>query len=215
MRSISKYACLVLLLGAGLPACRAQSWEAGVLGGGSVYKNASATSPFGSGDVGFKPGAAVGAWVGSSMSKFVGGELRYEYLRGDLKASSGGTEETFSGEAHAIHYDFVMHFAPTGAKIRPFVAGGGGVKIYLGTGAPSVSQPLDRLVLLTHVHETKGLGSVGGGIKAAISKRALVRLEVHDFITPFPRQVIAPAAGGKISGLLHDIVFMGGIAITF
>ena len=206
---------MVLLLGAGLPACRAENWEAGVLGGAGFYKNASVTGPAGSADVGFKSGGAAGAYVGGSMTRFIGGELRYEYLFGDLKASSGGTEETFSGDAHALHYDFLMHFAPTGAKIRPFVAAGGGVKFYLGTGAPSVTQPLDRLVLLTHVHETKGMGSVGAGIKAAVSKRALVRFEIHDFITPFPRQVIAPAAGAKISGLLHDIVIMGGLAITF
>jgi len=102
-----------------------------------------------------------------------------------------------------------------GCALDAFVAAGGGVKIFLGTGSPSVSQPLDKIVLLTHTHEVKGLGSVGAGLKAAVSKRAMVRLEVHDFITPFPRQVIAPAAGGKISGLLHDIVFMGGISITF
>ena len=216
MRSISKCAaCMALLLGAGLPACWAQKWEVGVLGGGGVYNSASATSPAGSADVGFKSSAAVGAYLGSDMYKFLGGELRYEYLPGDLKVSSGGAESTFSGEAHAIHYDFVMHFAPTGSKIRPFVAAGGGVKVYRGTGAATLTQPLQRFALLTATHETKGLGSVGGGIKAAISKRALVRFEVHDFITPFPRQVIAAAPGGKISGLLHDIVFMGGLAITF
>ncbi len=213
MRSISKCACVVFLLGAGL--LQAQSWEVGVLGGGSVYKNVSATSPAGSADVGFKSGAAVGAYVGGNMYKYIGGELRYEFLLGDLKAKGSGGEESFSAQTHAIHYDFLVHFAPTGAKIRPFVAAGGGVKIFLGTGSPSVSQPLDRIVLLTHTHEVKGLGSVGGGLKASVSKRAQVRFEVHDFITPFPRQVIAPAAGGKISGLLHDIVFMGGIGITF
>jgi len=203
---------MVLLLGAGL---QAQTWEVGVLGGGSIYNTASVSSPAGSGEAGFKSGAAVGAYVGGNMYRFIGGELRYEFLQGDLKAKSGGIEETFSGYSHAIHYDFLVHFAPTGAKIRPFVAAGGGVKIFLGTGAPSVTQPLDRLVLLTHAHEVKGLGSVGAGLKASVSKRAQVRVEVHDFITPFPRQVIAPAAGAKISGLLHDIVFMGGIAITF
>jgi len=212
MRSISKCACIVLLLGAGL---QAQSWEAGVLGGGNVSKNVSVTGPAGSADVGFKSGAAVGAYVGGNMYKYIGGELRYEFLQGDLKAKGAGAEETFSGYSHNIHYDFLVHFAPTGAKIRPFVAAGGGVRILLGTGSPTVSQPLDRLVLLTHTHEVKGLGSVGGGFKASVSKRAQVRVEVHDFISPFPKQVIAPAAGAKISGLLHDIVFMGGIAITF
>jgi hypothetical protein len=216
MRSILKSAVsMALLLGAGIPACWAQKWEFGVLGGGGFYNSASATSPAGEGDVGFKNAVALGAYLGSNMYKFVGGELRYEYLPGDLKVSSGGTSATFDGEAHAIHYDFLFHFAPTGAKVRPFVSGGGGVKIYRGTGAATVTQPLQRLALLTNTHETKGLGSVGAGIKAQAGKRFGLRFEVHDFITPFPRKVIAEAPGGKISGILHDIVVMGGIAITF
>src|SRR2546427_740706 len=176
MRSISKYAISVaLLLGVGLAPCRAQKWELGVLGGGGFYNSASVTSPAGSGDVGFKNSVAAGAYLGSNMYKYVGGELRYEYLPGDLKASSGGTEYTFAGEAHAIHYDFLWHFAPTEAKIRPFVSGGGGVKIYRGTGAAVVSQPLQRLALLTNTYETKGLGSVGAGIKAAAMRRVQLR----------------------------------------
>jgi hypothetical protein len=206
---------MALLLGAGLPACWAQKWEVGVLGGGGFYNNASVTSPAGSGDVGFKSSWAAGGYVGSNMYKYLGGELRYEYLPGDLKVSAGGTESTFSGEAHAIHYDFLMHFAPTESKIRPFVSGGGGVKIYRGTGAATLTQPLQRFALLTNTHETKGMGSVGAGLKAAVSRRVLVRVEIHDFIDAFPRQVIAPAPGAKISGLMHDIVFMGGLAITF
>src|SRR5258708_33128705 len=146
MRSISKCAaCMALLLGAGLPACWAQKWELGVLGGGGVYNSASATSPAGSADVGFKSSAAVGAYLGSDMYKFLGGELRYEYLPGDLKVSGGGAESTFSGEAHAIHYDFVMHFAPTGSKIRPFVAAGGGVEGYRGTRPAPPPPPLPAL----------------------------------------------------------------------
>jgi hypothetical protein len=216
MRSISRCAASVgLLLGMGLPACWAQRSEFGVLGGGGFYNSASVTSPAGSGDVGFKNSFAAGAYFGSNMYKYVGGELRYEYLPGDLKVSSGGTEATFSGDAHAIHYDFLFHFASTEAKVRPFVAGGGGVKVYRGTSAATVTQPLQRLALLTNTYETKGLGSVGAGIKAAAGRRVLVRLEVHDFITAFPRKVIAEAPGAKISGILHDIVLMGGIALTF
>ena len=77
------------------------------------------------------------------------------------------------------------------------------------------TQPLQRLALLTNTYETKGLGSAGAGIKAAAGRRLMVRMEVRDLITPFPRKVIAEAPGAKISGLLHQIVVMGGIAITF
>src|SRR5260370_38794420 len=111
MRSISKRAaCMALLLGGDLPACWAQKWELGVLGGGGVYNSASATSPAGSADVGFKSSAAVGAYLGSDMYKFLGGELRYEYLPGDLKGAGGGAGSPFSGAAAAIRYDFLMHF---------------------------------------------------------------------------------------------------------
>jgi hypothetical protein len=149
------------------------------------------------------------------MYKSVSGELRYEYLPGSLRVKSSGTEATFDGESHAIHYDFLFHFAPTGSHVRPFVAGGGGVKIYRGTGAATATQPLSRLALLTNTYQTAGLASVGAGVKVQASPRLGFRLEVHDFITPFPKQVIAPAPGASISGLLHNIVVTAGIAFTF
>jgi hypothetical protein len=185
-----------------------------VLGGGSIYNSASVTSPAGTGDVGFKSGPTVGAFVGNDMGKF-GGQLSYEYLPGDLKVSSGGTTANFSGMAHAIHYDFLYHFTPSEAAIRPFVSAGAGVKIYEGTGSPTVTQPLSGLALLTNTHETAALGTFGGGIKARIGSRMMLHLEVQDFITPFPRQVIAPAPGAKISGMLNDIVFTAGLGIMF
>ena len=220
----NRYASILatlVILGAGLPACWAQNseaapkWEIGVLGGGGFYNSASVSSPAGSGDVGIKNGVAVGAFVGNDLYKHLGGELRYEFLPGDLKVSSGGNEATFTGLAHAIHYDFLFHFAPKGSRIRPFVSAGGGVKIYQGTSRATVTQPLSALALLTNTHETKGLGVFGGGVKAQVSSHVMLRFEVQDFLTPFPRQVIAPAPGAKISGLLNDIVVLAGLGLTF
>jgi hypothetical protein len=217
MRSLFRNASVVsflLGLGAGLPACWAQKWEIGVLGGGSVYNSASVTSPAGGGNVGFKSGPVVGAYVGNDMGKF-GGQLSYDYLPGDLKVSSSGTTATFTGLAHAIHYDLMYHFTSSESAIRPFVSAGGGVKIYEGTGSPTVTQPLSGLALLTNTHETTGLGTVGGGFKAKLGSRMVFTAQVQDFITPFPHQVIAPAPGAKISGFLNDIVFTAGIGIMF
>jgi hypothetical protein len=218
MRKFSKRSSMLAILAIGgslVPACWAQKWEIGVLGGGSLNTTDSVTSPAGSGNVGIKNGLAVGAYLGSDMYKFLGGELRYEFLPGDLKVSSSGTEATFGGQAHAIHYNFVLHFASSEARIRPFVSAGAGVKIYSGTSKATVTQPLSSLALLTNTHETAALGVFGAGIKAKIAPRITLRAEVSDFLTPFPRQVIAPAPGAKISGLLHDIVFMGGIGFMF
>ncbi|MEO7649616.1 MAG: hypothetical protein ABIZ80_04055 [Bryobacteraceae bacterium] len=218
MRTFLKYACaaaMLLVPGAFLETCWAQKWELGVLAGGGFYSNATVTSPAGTGDVGFKSGPVFGGYVGSNLYRFLGGELRYEMRPADLKLKSGGTEVTFAGQAHAMHYDFLIHATPTGSRLRPYVSAGGGVKIYRGTGRETATQPLSRLALLTKTHEVKGLGSVGVGVKVQASRAFLFRIEVRDFITPFPRQVIAPAPGAKISGLLHDVVFMGGIAATF
>src|SRR5260370_30488986 len=111
---------MALLLGGGLRAWGGQRWEWGVFGGGGFYNTASVSSPAGQGDVGFKNAVAAGAYLGSNMYKHFGGELRYEYLPGDLKVSSGGTEATFTGEAHAIHYDVLFHFPPPSIEVRPF-----------------------------------------------------------------------------------------------
>jgi hypothetical protein len=173
------------------------------------------SGPAGSGDVGIKNSVAVGAYFGSDMYKRLGGELRYEFLPGDLKVSSGGSEATFSGQAHAIHYDFLFHFTPKGSRLRPFVSGGGGVKIYRGTGKATVTQTLSSLALLTNTHQTSGLGVFGGGVKAQVTPHLTLRFEVQDFLTPFPKQVIAPAPGAKISSILNEIVFLAGLGITF
>jgi hypothetical protein len=190
-------------------------WEIGVLGGGGFYNSASVSSPAGSGSAGINKGLAVGAYVGNNMYKLLGGELRYEFLPGDLKVSSGGTQATFTGQAQAIHYDFLVHLTPAGSRIRPFVSAGAGVKLYQGTAKATATQPLSGLALLTNTHQIAGLGVFGGGVKAQISSHFVLRLEVQDFLTPFPRQVIAPAPGAKINGLLNQIVFLAGIGITF
>lgn len=217
MRSISKGAACITLLGAfvaGSPAS-AQKWELGILGGGGFSTNGTVTSPSANGQVGFKPGAAAGILLGNNSYPRVGGELRYEYRPGNLKVSSNGTEATFNGESHALHYDVLYHFASTDSHIRPFVAAGGGVKIYRGTGTATVTQPLSNLALLTNTYQTAGLASVGAGVKVAAARKFGLRFEVHDFITPFPKNVIAAAPGAKISGLLHDFVVMGGISFGF
>jgi hypothetical protein len=218
MRLISRAAApaaLLMLLGAASPACWAQKVEFGFLGGFGYYTNNNVTAPSGDGTAGFKPGPYVGVFVGHNMYPKIGGELRYAYRPSDLKVSSGGTEAKFSGEAHVIHYDFLYHFAPVESAVRPYNSGGGGVKIYRGTGEATVSQPLSNLALLTNTYETAGLGSVGAGVKVNASPRLGFRVEFRDFITPFPKQVVAPAPNANITGALHDLVVMGGITFLF
>ena len=168
----------------------------------------------GTATAGFGPGTAFGAVLGYKTNNWLSGEFRYTYRDSQLQLSSGGTDARFSGVAHVVHYDLVMHPRPKhGTKALPFFAIGGGMKLYRGTGHEVAYQPLDNIALLTKTQQAKPMISVGGGIKMVLGPRVVLRAEVRDYITPF-RDVIVPP-GTKISGWLNDIVPMVGISYIF
>ena len=121
---------------------------------------------------------------------------------------------TFSAESHAMHYDFQWHLTDIDSISRPYVAFGGGVKLYRGTGTEQLTQPLSRFALLTKTQEVKGMASIGVGIKTKIGEHWQFRVDVHDYITPFPKDVITPNLGTQLGGMIHDIVPMAGITWT-
>jgi hypothetical protein len=194
------------------PALLAQSWEVGVAGGGSFYTSQTVQNPAGNGSAGLANGFGVSGWLGNNLSNMLGGELRYDYEHSDLRVSSGGNTVNFGGMTNAVHYDFLMHFAPSEAAVRPFVAAGAGAKFYSGTGTELPFQPLSNLALLTKTTQFEPVVSVGAGLKFSLSKSTLLRLEVHDYLSPFPTNVIAPAQGSKIGGWLQDIVVSAGLS---
>lgn len=206
---------LFLSLVALAPAALAQKWEVGVGGGGSFSTSDTFNNPAGNATAGFSHGPAVSAWLGDNVSNLIGGELRYDYERTDLKLSSGGTNVTFGGHTNAVHYDFLLHFAPTEAKIRPFIAGGAGIKLFSGTGSEQAFQPLSGIALLTKTNQIEPVVSVGGGVKFSLAKNVLMRMEVHDYLSPFPKNVIAPTQNSKVSGWLSDFVVMAGLSFGF
>ena len=197
------------------PAALAQKWEVGVAGGGSFYTSQTFKNAITNADAGLSNGLGVSAWLGNNSNGTISGELRYDYEHSNLKLSSGGTNVNFGAMTNAIHYDFVLHFAPSESHIRPFLAAGAGVKLFSGTGKEQEVQPLSNIALLTKTSEMKPLVSVGGGVKVSLSPGVQLRLEAHDFLTPFPKSVIAPAQGSTIGGWLQDFVVMAGLSFTF
>jgi hypothetical protein len=192
----------------------AQKYEFGVHGGGSMYQSKQISNSRGTADAGFSPGWAAGFTLGHNMYSHVGGEIRYSYLHNTMKLDSGGTSARFGGEAHAIHYDFLLHTSDTSSSVRPYVAVGGGVKMFRGTGTEQAFQPLSNIAVLTKTQEPMGLASVGGGVKVKMSDKMWFRFDVHDYLTPFPKKVITPIAGGA-SGWLNNIVTTAGLTFTF
>jgi hypothetical protein len=204
-------ACAVL---SALPAAMAQRWEVGGGGGGGFYTSDDVTNPAGSASAKIQTNVAASAWMDNHSSGHWSGELRYDYQRGDLALSQNGTHASFGAQSQAAHYDLQWRFASQEAVIQPFVSAGGGIKIYQGIGTEQVYQPLSNFALLTKAQDLTPLISAGGGVRVKLSQHLALRLEVHDFLTPFPKNVIAPAANSKVGGLLQDIVPMVGLSYT-
>jgi hypothetical protein len=199
----------ILVLTAAAAACFAQKWEFGGTGGGSFLNSSSVSGGPSSATAGFQSGGVFGGYVGFSQYKHIGGEIHYAYLQSNLRLTSGGSESTFSGQAHVVHYDLIFKTTRNSGKVQLFAAVGGGLKVFRGTGAQKDYIPLTlQYGYFTHTQELKPMASVGGGIKFALSKKVFLRTEIRDYITAFPKNIIAPPPGVKYSMMLHDLVPM-------
>jgi hypothetical protein len=215
---IVRVSCALLLSACG-PLAYSQKieipWEAGAAAGYSWHSSKTVAAGGTSAQAGLKGGIAVSGNLGHNMYRLVSGEVRYTFQKHDLELAAGGTKTGFAAQSHAIHYDFLIHGAPVGANVRPFVAVGGGVRYFRGTGSEAPFQPLSQYAILTKTSQWLGMGTVGGGAKFRVGRRTLFRAEVRYYITPFPDQVIAPRSGAGLKGWLHNIVPMAGISYTF
>src|SRR5215475_11513374 len=84
---------------------QAQEWEIGGIGGAGFMNGLDVARAGSSATTGFKSGAAFGGFVGSNLYPHLSGEIRYTYQMSDLKLSGNGSEVSFTGVAHVIHYD--------------------------------------------------------------------------------------------------------------
>jgi hypothetical protein len=213
MNVISRYTITALVVL--VPVCFAQTWEAGGVAGGGFTNNLEVSNSIGSATTGLSNGFAFGAVVGHNLYPRISGELRYTYRFSDLRLSNGGQAATFKGLTHSVHYDILVHSRRRDARMQPFAAAGGGMRLFRGVGAESSYQPLSNFALLTQTQQWVPLVTFGGGIKYAVSPRILLRIEVRDYFSRFPTKVIAPAPGASVSGWLHDLVPMAGLTFVF
>jgi hypothetical protein len=193
-----------------------QRYDFSVYGGGAFTSSTTISNQSaGSADAGFNSGWSAGAAFGQDLYKYIGGEVRYSYQHQQMKLSNGSGEATFSGDSQAIGYDMVFHFTPRKSHVRPYVSAGGGGKYFRGTGAESAVQPLSDIAVLTKTGQWVGMVSFGGGVKVAFSHGISLRVDVHDYMTPFPNNVIAPAPGSSVSGWVNNIVPTVGLTFNF
>ncbi len=205
---------LVALL-AGPLGAQEPKWHLGLLAGYGMAPAATARQGAEQADTGLKGGAALGVQGGQDLYEHLGGEFRYLFRFSDLKVARGGTEVRFSGRSQMVHYDLLLFLRGRRWAVRPYAAVGGGVRIYEGTGQEAAYQPLSSFAILTRTRQVMGMASLGGGVKIRIGERSWLRWEIRDYLTPFPKTVIAPGRGAKISGWLHDLVPVAGISVGF
>jgi hypothetical protein len=203
----------LLFLSAGI--LSAQRWEVGGSAGFATSPDVNVTSNDANGTAGFKSGAAFGAVLGNNINHYLGGEVRYTFLQSDLQVASGSTKATASGQSHALHYDILIHATTKSESVRPFLAGGAGVIYVRGTGAEPAFQPLSNLVVLTHTSQALPLISAGGGVKIPVSHRSMIRLDVRDYISPFPDKVLATPPSSSSGGWIHHFVAQVGVSAIF
>jgi hypothetical protein len=196
-------------------AISAQQWEAGALGGYSISRENGIKAGSTSGSVKFESAPVYGFFAGSNDYRFLGGEASYLYRGGNLNLSGPGRSISFDSHTQFIDFRLVVHFSPRESRLRPFLAVGGGVALYSGTGVESAAQPLGTLAALTHTRETKPMVSGAAGVKFRLTPHFGFRAEFRDYVTPFPNRLVAPPPGSSISGWVHNFVPVVGIVGVF
>lgn len=204
----------VCLAAALAPAAFGQSWEFGGGAGGGFFLPKDVKRPSETAKFKIQPGVAASAWLSNNTSDHWGGEIRYTYQSGQMQLKQGSTTAKFDGERHTMHYDFQWHATDRDATARPYIAFGGGVRVFRGTGAEQLTQPLSRFALLTKTQEMQGMFSVGAGIKTKLSEHWQLRVDVHNYISRFPKEVATPNLGSQVGGWVHDIVPIVGLTWT-
>jgi hypothetical protein len=154
----------------------AQHWEIGAAGGFGWYADPTINNTAGSVQAGLKPSVAFGVTSDQDMYNYIGGELRYTFRSGQPELKSHGTVVSGGGYTNVVTYELLVYTSPRESKIRPFVAGGAGIKVYTSTNKAYANQPLGNFALLTHVNQVEPAISAGGGVNVCFQTRR-VRLE--------------------------------------
>jgi len=194
--------------------CRGE-WELGAAGGYGFYRNASVYAAAGKATAGVRSRFVLSAVLSEESFERIGGELRYTYQDGDPFLESGGARADLQGQSHALHYDVLVHFRRREARLRPYFAAGMGAKLFVVTGPPNPGAPLGGIATLSTRDDLRWLATAGFGVKWYARRGLCVRVDFRDYVTPFPKKLIAPAALATPRGYLQQFTPMVGVSYVF
>ena len=197
------------------PVCLAQSWEFGAASGYGWHYDSTINNAGQSARAGFYPGLAAGVVFGENMCTYIGGEVRYLFRWGSPDLQYQSTRATINGYSNLLTYDLLVHMRPKDSRLRPYAAGGAGVKIYTGTNAQLITQPLAGFALLLPVTQVEPAISAGGGLKYQATRHVLLRADFRTYMTPLPNELFRTTAASSVRGWVFDFVPQLGISYTF
>ena len=206
-----KFAAAILCAGA----CFAQQWEIGGTLGYGWYRGVRVNGPGEQASAGIRNRFAAGAVITEDLYEHVSGEFRYMYHDGDPYLSLGGKTANMQGQSHSFTYETLIHVRGLDYRLRPFVAAGIGAKYYRTTGPEPSPQPAPREATLVRANEWELLVGIGGGVTYRLRDDLLVRFDIRDYITPFPKRLFVEANGSTDRGLFQQFTPMFGVSYTF
>ena len=199
------FSCVVLLVALALPAWP-QSAELGISAGyGSLGDNDISVSEIpeisSRETYSLSNGVRIGARMGFNTRRFIGHEASYAYQHSRLDVLASGPETTEAADlgairAHHFYYNALLHAAPTGFPVRPFVTGGGGFSSFFLPGISSFSGGGD----------TKFGYNYGGGVKLNFFQYG-IRFDVRNHVTGKPFGRYLPNVDGKLNNTEFSVTF--------
>ncbi len=183
----------------------------GGVGFGS-YHPVSFTSPAGSAFAAPGQRFVLNALVERQLSDHFAIEAGWTYQDGDYQLVSGATKTAFDAGAQVLRADVIGYLRPRSKRLRPYVVGGTGIKLYQGSETPS-PRPLAQFGSFRDGTDPRALLSFGGGLEYSLNRHWGLRVDLRDDLTPFPTAAIVPAAGVTAGAWLHD--FVPTVGVTF
>jgi opacity protein-like surface antigen len=190
-------------------------WELGGVIGYGWYRNGTIFGSGATAQAGIRNRFVAGAVLGEQPYEYLSGEIRYVYQDGHPFLSSGGQKYDVQGQSHTITYDFLVHLRPRASRWQPFVAAGVGGKDYVIAGPVPANPAFSNLGRITTQDQWKFVFDVGGGVKYRLFEHVLLRVDFRDYMTTFPKQQIAPAAGNTARGIFQQFTPMFGVSGWF
>jgi len=144
-------------------------------------------------DVELKDGWRFGVRGTLNTTRFTGYEFGYAYNRTKLLI---GGQDSGGMAIHQGLFNFLLYGTPEGTRVRPFVTGGGNFSNFIPPGASVTSGGGDNKFGVNY----------GGGIKVIVTDTWLFRVDVRQYMTGKPFDLVGA------SGALRQLEISAGVS---